>query len=129
VEVDLDGAPGFVLPDDVENEPWPEPWAALLPALDPTVMGWKERDWYLGDHGPALFDTSGNAGPTVWWDGRIVGGWSIRKDGEVVYRQLEDVGAEASRAVEAEAELLQAWLGETTVIPRFLTPLARELAS
>ena len=129
VEVDLDGAPGFVLPDDVESEPRPEPWAALLPALDPTVMGWKERDWYLGEHGPALFDTSGNAGPTVWWDGQIVGGWSIRKDGEVVYRLLEDVGAEARKAVEAEAERLQAWLGETTVIPRFLTPLARELAS
>ena len=26
----------------------PRPWAALLPTLDPTTMGWKERDWYLG---------------------------------------------------------------------------------
>ena len=129
VEVELGGAQGFVLADDVENEPRPEPWAALVPALDPTVMGWKERDWYLGDHGPALFDRSGNAGPSVWWDGRIVGGWSIRKGGEVVLRLLEDVGAEAGAAVDAEAERLQAWLGETTVIPRFLTPLARELAS
>ena len=25
-----------------------EPWAALLPVLDPTTMGWKERDFYLG---------------------------------------------------------------------------------
>ena len=25
-----------------------EPWAALLPVLDPTVMGWKERGFYLG---------------------------------------------------------------------------------
>ena len=25
-----------------------EPWAALLPVLDPTVMGWKERAFYLG---------------------------------------------------------------------------------
>ena len=73
VEVDLDGTPGVVLPDDVEREPQPEPWAVLLPALDPTVMGWKERSWYLGEHGPALFDRSGNAGPTVWWNGRIVG--------------------------------------------------------
>jgi hypothetical protein len=129
VEVDLDGAHGFVLPGDVESEPQPEPWAALLPSLDPTVMGWKERDWYLGEHGPALFDTSGNAGPTVWWDGRIVGGWSIRKDGQVVHRLLEDVGAEAAAAVEAEVERLQSWLGATAVIPRFLTPLARELAS
>ena len=28
----------------------------------PTTMGWKERDWYLGAHGPALFDRNGNAG-------------------------------------------------------------------
>ena len=30
-----------------------EPWAALLPVLDPTVMGWKERGFYLGPHGAA----------------------------------------------------------------------------
>ena len=27
------------------------PWAALLPVLDPTVMGWKERGFFLGPHG------------------------------------------------------------------------------
>ena len=79
----------------LEPEPAPEPWVALLPALDPTVMGWKERGWYLGEHGAALFDTSGNAGPTVWWNGRIVGGWAARKDGEIAFRLLEDVGADA----------------------------------
>jgi hypothetical protein len=129
VEVDLDGAAGVLLPGDEESEQPGEPWAALLPALDPTVMGWKERAWYLGGHGPALFDTAGNAGPTVWWDGRIVGGWAVRADGEVAYRLLEDVGADAAAAVEAEAAALAAWLGETQVVPRFGTPLARELAS
>ena len=28
--------------------PTPGPWVALLPVLDPTVMGWKERGFYLG---------------------------------------------------------------------------------
>ena len=79
------------------RRPSSEPVAALLPTLDPTTMGWKERDWYLGPHGPTLFDTNGNAGPTVWWDGRVVGGWSQRRDGEIVYRLLEDVGADARR--------------------------------
>jgi DNA glycosylase AlkZ-like len=129
VEVDLDGAPGLIVPGDEEPEPEPEPWTALLPALDPTVMGWKERAWYLGEHGPALFDTAGNAGPTVWWRGRIVGGWAVRKDGEIAFRLLEDVGRDAAAAIDAEVERLDAWLGETSVLPRFATPLARELAS
>jgi winged helix DNA-binding protein len=129
VEADLDGRPGLILPGDDESEPEPEPWAALLPALDPTVMGWKERTWYLGEHGPMLFDTSGNAGPTIWWRGRIVGGWAVRKSGEIAFRLLEDVGTDAATAIASEVERLQAWLGETSVLPRFGTPLARELTS
>ena len=128
VDVDLDGRSGLVLEDDVEVVRTPDPWVALLPALDPTVMGWTERTWFLGRHGPALFDRSGNPGPTVWWDGRIVGGWAQRKDGEIAYRLLEDAGAGAVRAVEAAAGSLGAWLGEVRVTPRFRTPLERELA-
>ena len=127
VEVDLDGTPGVALPDDLESEPEPKPWAALLPSLDPTVMGWKERAWYLGEHAPALFDRNGNAGPTVWWNGRVVGGWAGRKDGEVAFGLLEDVGADGVRAIESEVDRLQSWLGETKVVPRFATPLAKEL--
>ena len=128
VEVDLDGVPGVALPEDVEPVPEPPPWAAFLPCLDPTPMGWQDRDWFLGPHKPALFDRSGNIGPTVWWSGRIVGGWSQRPSGEVVYRLLEDVGREGKEAVEAAAERLAEQLGEARVIPRFRTPLERELA-
>jgi hypothetical protein len=129
VEVDLDGTPGVVLPDDVDPEPSPDPWFALLPALDPTVMGWKQRAWYLGEHGPTLFDSSGNAGPTIWWNGRVVGGWAARKDGEIAFRLLEDVGSDAVAAIEAETARLVAWLGDRKVIPRFGTPLERDLAA
>jgi hypothetical protein len=83
VEVDLDSGVGFVLPHDLESTPKPKPWVALLPALDPTTMGWQAREWYLGAHKDALFDRNGNAGPTIWGNGRIVGGWAIRKSGEV----------------------------------------------
>jgi len=92
-------------------------------------MGWTQREWFLGDHSSALFDRSGNAGPTVWWDGRIVGGWAQRKDGEIAFRLLEDVGADALRAVEAQAERLATWLGKVRVTPRFRTPLERELVA
>src|SRR5690606_39974645 len=87
-EVDLDGTPGVVLADDLEPTPHVEPTAALLPALDATPMGWQSRDWVLGPHAPALFDRNGNIGPSVWWDGRIVGCLAQRKTGEVVLQLL-----------------------------------------
>jgi hypothetical protein len=127
--VDLDGATGVVLADDVETPERPEPAAALLPTLDPTTMGWKERDWYLGRHGPVLFDSNGNAGPTVWWEGRVVGGWSQRRDGEIVYGLLEDVGSDAVRALEAEAARVAEWLGDVRFSPGFLPPFQRALAA
>ena len=127
--VDLDAGAGYVLADDLEpTEPPPAPTAALLPTLDPTTMGWKERDWYLGPHAPTLFDVNGNAGPTVWWDGRVVGGWSQRRDGEIVCELLEDVGADAVRAVEAEAARLADWVGDVRFSPSFLPPFQRALA-
>jgi hypothetical protein len=128
-EVDLGGVPGLVLTGDEAVEPAGDPWAALLPALDPTPMGWRERGWFLGEHGPRLFDRSGNIGPTVWWDGRVIGGWAQRKDGEIVFRLLEDAGTGATAAVAAEAERLQAWLGTVRITPRFRTPLEKELSA
>ncbi|MFF9842409.1 winged helix DNA-binding domain-containing protein [Streptomyces sp. NPDC020422] len=131
-QVLLDEGPGHVLPDDLDpvRPDAAGPWAALLPALDPTAMGWQSRDWYLDpDHRPALFDRSGNIGPTVWWNGRIVGGWAQRPDGRIVHRLLTDVGAEAARAVEAEAARLAEWVGEVRITPRFRTPLERELSA
>nr|WP_042179601.1 winged helix DNA-binding domain-containing protein [Kibdelosporangium sp. MJ126-NF4]CEL13904.1 FIG01127483: hypothetical protein [Kibdelosporangium sp. MJ126-NF4]CTQ88272.1 FIG01127483: hypothetical protein [Kibdelosporangium sp. MJ126-NF4] len=127
-EVDLDGVPGIALPDDLEPVPSPDPWVALLPGLDSTPIGWQAREWFLGGHGPALFDRTGNVGPTVWADGRIVGGWGQRGDGEVVVEVLDDVGKEVLTAIEAEAARLQSWLGDTCVTPRFRTPLERKLS-
>jgi hypothetical protein len=127
VEVDLDGVPGIMLAD--EPEPEPEPWVALLPALDPTPMGWNRRDFYLGEHGPLLFDRTGNVGPTVWCDGRIVGGWAQHKDGEVRFRLLEDVGAEAIAAIERAAAELTERLAEVRLSARArrYSPVEQEL--
>jgi hypothetical protein len=92
-------------------------------------MGWQERDWFLGEHRAALFDRTGNIGPTLWWAGRVVGGWAQRASGEIVGRLLEDIGAEGSAAIAREATRLEAWLGPNRVTPRFRTPLERELSS
>jgi hypothetical protein len=128
VEVELDHGTGHVLPDDLEPSPHPDPWVALLPSLDPTVMGWRERDWYLGDHRDLLFDRNGNAGPTVWVDGAVVGGWTQAEGGEVVSRLLEDVGGEAEAMIQDEADRLTAWLDGVRVTPRFRTPLEKTTA-
>ena len=129
VEVELDGGVGYVLPDDVAPVRTPRRWVALLPGLDPTVMGWKERDWFLGPHAARLFDRNGNAGPTVWADGRVVGGWGQRRDGVVEAELLEPVDASVTKAVAREVVALTEWLGGTVVTPRFRTPLEREIAA
>ena len=112
--------------DDVDTSSGPN--VALLPALDPTIMGWRDRAWYLGHHTPALFDRNGNAGPTVVVDGRVVGGWAQADDASVVYRLLEDLDGDARSLVDAECRRLEAWLDGVVVTPRFRTPLERELS-
>ncbi|MET8326720.1 winged helix DNA-binding domain-containing protein [Streptomyces sp. NPDC005181] len=124
------GATGWVSPGDMEPEPALDPWAALLPALDPSAMGWADRGFHLpAEYRGALFDRAGNVGPTVWWNGRIVGGWAQRADGEPVWRLLTDIGREATAAIGAEASRLSGWVGETRITPRFRTPLERELTA
>jgi hypothetical protein len=91
-------------------------------------MGWSQRDWFLGPHREALFDATGNIGPAIWSDGRIVGGWAQRRSGEIVIRLLEDVGRDTRVAIDAESERLQAWIGDVRVTPRFRTPIERELS-
>jgi hypothetical protein len=130
VEVALDeGQTGLVLPSDMDPVPVPDPWVALLPALDPTPMGWSQREWLLGPHRSAVFDRNGNVGPTVWVDGRVVGGWAQRASGEVVHRLLEDVGREAADRVAEAAAAVGDWIGAVRVTPRFRTPLEKELTS
>jgi winged helix DNA-binding protein len=129
VEIDLDGMPGLLLADEAEPVTAPEPWVALLPALDPSAMGWKHRDFCLGPHRQLLYDVNGNAGPTVWTDGRVVGGWAQRDDGEVVVRMLDDVGAETSARIDDRAAALTNLLGDVRLKARARgwTAVEREL--
>ena len=52
----------------------------------------------------------------MWLDGRVVGGWAQRRDGEIAVKLLEDVGADAAALVQAEAARLPGWLGALRVI-------------
>jgi len=128
VEVELDDGVGYLLPDDLEPTEPTEPWTALLPGLDPTTMGWKQRAFFLDPaHVPAVFDRNGNGGPTVWVDGRIVGGWVQRRDGTVVVRLLADVGIDRRAEIEKAAADLRGLLGEVRFTVRFPAPIQAEL--
>jgi hypothetical protein len=129
VEVRLDDGVGYVLRDDLKPEGDVDPWVALLPGLDPTVMGWKDRAWYLGDHASELFDRNGNAGPTIWANGRVVGAWAQTGQGEVVVELFGRLDAATRKLVDAERERLRSWLGDVRIRPRFGTPLGKELAT
>ncbi len=130
VAVALEGCDdaGYVLPDDLDAAPPVSPWGALLPGLDPTVMGWQARSWYLGPHAGQLFDRSGNAGPTIWWDGRLVGAWGQDVDGRVQLEYVEDVGASARKVLQRKASELTDWLDGVRIKPRFPSPLAQFLS-
>jgi hypothetical protein len=130
VEVGLEGGgTGWVLPGDEGVTEYDEPWAALLPVLDPTVMGWKERGFFLGPHAAALFDVNGNAGTTAWWNGRVVGCWVQDTDGVVLLSLLEDVDSDARVALEAEAERLTKWLEGTRVSTVYPSPAMKAAAA
>jgi len=131
-----DGTSAWVLADDLETPHEGRggagdggPWAALLPVLDPTVMGWRSRDFFLGPHASALFDVNGNAGTTAWWDGRVVGCWVQDAAGRVVPHLLEDVPADGRAALQVEADRLTAWLDGTRVGTAYASPAMRRAAA
>lgn len=112
VEVSLDnGAHGWLLPDDLAEVRGPNTWVALLPSLDPTVMGWQSRAFYIQRHREQLFDIQGNAGTTIWVDGRVIGYWVQDSAGVVHLRPLERIAARAHRELKSEATRLTEWLG------------------
>lgn len=121
VPVSLDsGDVGWLLPDDLADVPEPAAWAALLPVLDPTTMGWKQRDFYLAPEDVRhLFDSNGNAGTTAWVDGRIVGCWVQDEEARVrvVLRpdRAADISADAVAALDAEARRLTEFLDGTVI--------------
>jgi hypothetical protein len=126
VPVSLDGGDtGWLLPDDEGPVADPGPCGALLPALDPSTMGWKGRAFHLGEHVDKVFDRNGNGGPTAWWNGRIVGVWCQQPDGGVDVVLAEEVPRAARRALDAKAEELATWLDGDVVRSIYLSPLAR----
>ncbi|BBG03051.1 hypothetical protein PSA01_07020 [Pseudonocardia saturnea] len=144
VPVSLDGGgTGRLLPDDVDPVDDPGPSVALLPGLDPTTMGWKARDWYLGPEAAALlFDRNGNGGPAIWVDGRIAGSWVQRPDGTIATRLCSrgtaagtdsgtapgaDPGPAVLAGIDAAAQRIRELLGDVRFSVRYPAPVQKEL--
>jgi Winged helix DNA-binding domain len=86
--------------DLVTNDPAPEPVPArLLPAFDPYLLGWKNREFAVPpENAREVHPGGGIVRPTVTVDGVVVGTWS-RRDGLKLFDPLP-----ASTATELEVE-------------------------
>lgn len=128
VDMAEDG-PGWVAAGD-HDVPDPGTSVALLPGLDATTMGWKERSWYLSSAAEQrTFDRWGNAGPTIWRNGEVIGGWAQRDDGTVAYELFADLGVSDRQRLDDEIERFRAFVGNTRVRVRFPAANQRELLS
>ena len=122
-EVQLTSGAGWCLADDVTETEDGEPWIALLPGLDPTAMGWKERRWYLAPETERrVMDRNGNVGPTVWADGRVVGGWAQRPDGEIAIELDTKLSGTHRDLLDAQVSRLRHFVGGTRFRARFPSP-------
>jgi hypothetical protein len=118
VEVELDSDPGWLAADDPHLGPI-EAWVAVLPGLDPTIMGWKQRDWYLPVTSREVFDSAGNGGPSLWVDGRVVGAWAQTRDGTIHTHYFERVATARRHEIDQRIEQLKTWIGDTRFTVRF----------
>jgi hypothetical protein len=107
----------------------------LLPYEDALLKGYLDRSWLLApglrevvfpshpthwrppdgvSPGPGPhrgINASGEARPTVWWRGRVVGRWE-QEDGRVVWQLHADLDPTARAAVADEVARLERFLGE-----------------
>ena len=105
-----------------------EPYVFLLPALDPYIMGYQDRRRFLeSEHHSKVFDRAGNAMPTVWVNGQVVGAWGQRKDSSVVYGLFESVGDNALALLIRDARRLESFLQGEILAFSTSTPFTRSL--
>jgi hypothetical protein len=122
----------LMLADDAERlrdfTPPGGPYVFLLPGLDPYIMGYRDRRRFLAaEHRKKVFDRAGNAVPTVWANGQVVGVWGQHKDGRVFHRLFGSLGDTEQALLAAEVQRLEDFLGDETLPPGIRTPFTRAL--
>jgi len=124
----------LMLADDARRlrrfTPAKAPHVFLLPALDPYIMGYQDRQRSLRvapEHRDKIFDRAGNAMPTAWANGQVVGAWSQRKNGSVVYGLFKPLGDDALALLSREARRLESFLEGEFLAWSTSTPFTRSL--
>jgi hypothetical protein len=135
VELHIEGMDGayLVLPDQGHQlwscSPPGIPYVAFLPSLDPYIMGYRDRRRFLApEHEKKVFDRAGNAMPTVWVNGGVVGAWGQHKDGRVAYGLFESIHDTERALLDDEACRLSDFLNGEYLRPRSHTAFTRTLA-
>jgi hypothetical protein len=90
------------------EEPAPLPPPRLLGAFDPLLLGWESREHVVGEH-KLLVTTNGIFRPFALVKGRAVATWRFQR-GKVEIEHLEKVTKSATKALEAEAAAVEAYL-------------------
>ena len=112
----------LALPDSPPDAAW------LLPSLDPLIMGYTGRARFLSpDDAGKAFDRSGNALPTAWFRGRVVGLWSQDAAGRVVCHPFAPLDHEARDLLEDRAVALTTFLNGVVVPYRASSPFSRSV--
>jgi hypothetical protein len=105
------------------------PAVFYLPALDPYMMGYRNRSRFLAtEHREKILDRAGNAMPTVWVNSRVAGAWAQRRDGGVAYRLFESVDEPLQYRLEQKRWELEEFLEGDHLGQRTHTPFTRGLA-
>lgn len=100
----------------------------FLPGLDPYIMGYRDRRRFLAiEHQSKVFDRAGNALPSVWANGRVVGAWTQRPDASVAYDLFEVVDNAAKAVLEEQRKSLEEFFGGEYVPQRTHSPFTRRL--
>jgi hypothetical protein len=116
-----------------------EPSIKLLPGLDPYIMGYKDRHRFLDPmRYHQVFDPAGNALPTIWFDGEVIGVWLedsrkpalevllLQEADKQVLTELEPEGEQLARFLEHDPINVQIGLYPDGTYPKSPFTLARK---
>jgi hypothetical protein len=95
--------------------PSEQPAVNLLPALDPYLMGYKDRERYLDyKYYEMVFDRSGNSTSTILIDGRVAGVWDFSEGPEPTVKifLFQQVNKALLRVLESRARAIGQFIGD-----------------